>query len=73
MKLIKAIWECEECGEQFEEQTTQLHSVKSYVSVCIDFAHKGNPWVSLCPKCIDRLEQVWPKLVARFRDIKRES
>ena len=67
MKLIKAIWQCEECGETFEEQTIASQLCTQYVSICIDFAKRGNPWISICPKCVERLEKVWPELVAKFR------
>jgi hypothetical protein len=73
MKLIKAIWQCEECGGTVEEDTIHLHECKNYVSVCIDFGQKANPWISVCPSCIERLEKAWPKLVAKFRELAKKG
>jgi len=82
MILLEQVWKCEECDEIFTttSQTGKPRSpdaiivpkgdqgtVPGAVKVCIDFAGTGNPWIYMCPKCVRRLEMVWPKLIEKFR------
>ena len=76
MKLLEQKWQCEECDEIYVVPPRDDRSrvpVEGGASICIDFTFHANPWYTLCPKCVARLEKTWPKLVAIFRKYAKEN